>query len=152
LPAVVFVSNSSFREPSPSRCNLEIKHFQPREDDQSFQEIIYQVTRINMENCTSTELSPITRTSYFLENNMRFNTKKYSVSQKTGIWAMFFRPETFFPKMTLLGLILCEENRLRAFPMLENTFLTLIQENECFVLKRKSKIFMFSASRSSFWR
>ncbi len=35
------------------------------------------------------------------------------------------------------------ENRLRAFPNLENTSLTLIQGNECFVLKRKYENFRF---------
>ena len=71
-------------------------------------------------------------------------------NRNLGDFFMFFRPENFFSKMTLLGLILCGESivripklenafLMRAFPKLENASLTLIQGNGVCVLKRKSK-------------
>jgi hypothetical protein len=51
--------------------------------------------------------------------------------------------------MTLLGVILCEESIARIPQAIENA--SLIQGNECFVLKRKSKNFGFPVSKSSSW-
>jgi hypothetical protein len=44
-----------------------------------------------------------------------------------------------------------KNNRLRLFPTLENTSLTLNQGIGVCVLKRKSKIFEISPSKSYFW-
>jgi hypothetical protein len=43
-----------------------------------------------------------------------------------GNFSIFFRPEKF-SKMTLLGLILCQESITRAFPKLDNASLALNQ-------------------------
>jgi hypothetical protein len=70
------------------------------------------------------------------EKNKILLKKIYRVNKKPEFEQFFhvFSIRNFFLKMTLLGLILCEES-IVAFPKFENASLTLIQENECFVSK-----------------
>jgi hypothetical protein len=79
-----------------------------------------------------------------MSSNINMMSKKIALSfvyKKPEFWQFFhFFDPKFFSKIILLGLILCEERLIRAFLKLENASLTLIQ---CFVLKRKSKIFDF---------
>ena len=68
-----------------------------------------------------------------------FSTALYSENRSNACL------DVLWAKKLLLGIILCKELIAR----ISNASLTLNQENECFVLKRKSKICRFFASKSS---
>jgi hypothetical protein len=66
----------------------------------------------------------------------------YRKKPEFGRFFHVFSTRNFFSKMTVLGLVLCEESIAR-IPKLENASLILIQGNVCFVLKRNRKILGF---------